>query len=80
MKLVEWPFRGSFASLLCAIEDDSLAECTREDGQPIHFIWTAPLYESEIEFVRREGLSRLEDLFIQRRIDLVDLNRAPAVE
>jgi Suppressor of fused protein (SUFU) len=77
---IEWPFRGFFASHPCVIEDDGFAACTREDGQPIHFVWMAPLYESEIEFVRRQGLSRLEDLFIQRRIDLVDLNRRPAVD
>ena len=77
---VEWPFRGFLASRPCVIEDDAFAECTREDGQRIHFVWMAPLYQEEIEFVREHGLGPLEDLFIEKRIDLVDLNRKPAVE
>jgi hypothetical protein len=77
---VEWPFRGFFASQPCVIEDEAFAECIREDGQRLRFVWMAPLYEEEIEFVRAYGLSRLEDLFIERHVDLVDLNRKPAVD
>ncbi len=76
---VEWPFRGFLASNPCVIEDEAFAECTREDGQRLQFVWMAPLYQEEIEFVRANGLSRLEDLFIAKGIDLVDLNRNPAV-
>jgi hypothetical protein len=76
----EWPFRGFLASHPCVIEDEAFARCTREDGQSLEFVWMAPLYQEEIEFVRAHGLSRLEDLFIAKRIDLVNLNRKPAVE
>ena len=76
----EWPFRGFLASHPCVIEDDAFADCTREDGQRVQFVWMAPLYQSEIEFVRAHGLSRLEERFIEKQIDLVDLNRQSAVD
>lgn len=76
----EWPFRGFYASHPFVIEDASFAECTREDGEQVGFVWLAPLYQTEIDFLRTNGPKRLETLFATRSIDLVDLNRAAAVD
>jgi hypothetical protein len=76
----EWPFRGFYASHPCVIEDDAFAECVREDGQTVTFVWMAPVYQREIDFVKKYGSSRLEDMFIERSVDLVDLNRNSAVD
>jgi len=76
----EWPFRGFYVSHPCVVSDDAFAECVREDGKTVTFVWMAPVYQLEIDFVRKYGSSRLEDMFIDRNVDLVDLNRASAVE
>lgn len=76
----EWPFRGFYASHPCVIEDQAFARCTREDGEPVTFLWMAPLYQTEIDFLRTHGPHRLETLFATRSVDLVDLNRPPAVD
>lgn len=76
----DWLFRGFYASHPCVIASDAFAECVREDGQRVEFLWMAPLYQREIELVRQEGWRRLEDLFIAMHLDLVDLNRLPAVD
>jgi hypothetical protein len=75
-----WSFRGFYASHPSVIEDDAFAECIREDGQQVQFVWMAPLYQREIEFFRQHGPGHLEDLFVEKQIDLVDLNRKPAVD
>lgn len=77
---VEWPFRGFYASHPCVIAQDEFAECVREDGERVSFIWMVPVYQSEIDFVREYGSSRLEDLFVEKQLDLVMLNRQPAVD
>ena len=75
-----FPFRGFYACPPCVIDEDGFAECTREDGENVAFIWMAPLYESEIEFLRKNGPERLESIFALRNVDLVDLNRPQAVD
>ena len=76
----QWPFRGFFVTHPCVIEDEAFAICTREDGRQVHFLWMVPLYRSEIDFARAHGPSRLEDLFIEKHVDLVNLSRKPAVD
>jgi hypothetical protein len=75
-----WPFRGFYVSHPCVIAADEFAECRREDGEPVNFVWMAPLYQVEIDFVKKHGVTRLEEIFMEKEMDLVDLNRKAAVE
>jgi hypothetical protein len=75
-----WPFRGLYASRPCVIDDQSFAEYRREDGQRVAFLWLAPVHTSEIDFVRKYGAPRLEALFADRNVDLVDLDRKSIVD
>ncbi|HEY2859721.1 MAG TPA: suppressor of fused domain protein [Terracidiphilus sp.] len=76
----DWPFRGLFASHPFVVGVDAFAECTREDGKHIRFLWLAPIHQREIDYARKHGHAKLEVLFAERNIDLVDLNRPPAVD
>jgi hypothetical protein len=73
------PFRGFYASPPCVIAEDAFEVCAREDGQKVAFLWMVPVYQREMDFVRRYGFIRLEELFIERAMDLVDVDRESAV-
>jgi hypothetical protein len=76
----QWPFRGFYASRPCVIEDEAFAACAREDGEQVFFLWLVPLYEREIDFVRKHGHDRLEVFFAENNVDLVDLNRTSVID
>jgi hypothetical protein len=74
------PFRGFYASPPCVIAEDAFEVCTREDGRKVGFLWMVPVYQREMDFVRQHGFSRLEELIIERELDLVDVDRKSAVK
>lgn len=75
----EWPFRGLYVSHPFVVGDNAFTECVREDGKHVQFAWLAPIHQQEIDYARKYGHAKLEALFAERAIDLVDLNRPPAI-
>jgi hypothetical protein len=72
---VNGPFRGFGASFPSFISEDEFSVFKRTDGQEVVFVWMIPLYREEIDFVRKEGWSRFEDLVIEKGLDLVEIAR-----
>ena len=74
------PFRGFYVCHPFVVDEPGFADYTREDDASITFLWMAPLYEREIEFVRKHSPHDLDTIFAQSNVDLVDLIRPSAVD
>jgi hypothetical protein len=73
-------FRGFYSSNPTFLSSDDAGESKRADGNAVIFVWMIPVFEEEIEFARTTGWSKLEDRFVEKELDLVELDRVSAVE
>jgi hypothetical protein len=74
---------GSQTRAFCAIPPsllpDSFAVFDFEEGKSTVFVWMAPVTREEAQFIREHGWTEMEDIFIDKDTDLLDLHRASAV-
>jgi hypothetical protein len=72
------PFTG-FCAAIPSLLPEQFATWRDTDGAEVVFVWMVPLTQPEIDFVRREGWRKLEDISVARQVDLVDMDRASVV-
>ena len=75
----EKPFYA-FLALAPTLLPDDFAVYPSEAGDEIVFAWMVPITKAEADFVRKNGWSKLEDLFVAQEVDLVDIDRSSLVE
>jgi hypothetical protein len=69
----------AFVAAVPALLPDDFSTFTDKNDNDIVFAWMVPITKTESDFVRREGWSRLEDIFIDQGTDLLDINRESAI-
>jgi hypothetical protein len=74
------PFVGFYSSSPTFLKNDEFQVYERGDGSQVVFVWLIPIYESEIDLVRARGWNSLEDLFVEKCVDLVELSRESVVD
>jgi hypothetical protein len=72
------PFYAFVAAVPVLLPDD-FSTYRDEHGNEIIFAWMIPITKTEADFARREGWSKLEDIFIDQSIDLIDIDRLSVV-
>jgi Suppressor of fused protein (SUFU) len=74
----EKPFYAFWATSPSLLPDD-FGSYTDINGTQIVFVWMVPITRDEAAFAKENGWTKLEDIFIAKDIDLVDLDRKSAV-
>jgi hypothetical protein len=65
----------AFVAAVPVLLPDDFAVYKDDTGNQIVFAWMVPITKPEAVFVREEGWSKLEDMFITQHADLVDFDR-----
>jgi hypothetical protein len=77
-------FRGkpfyAFLALPPAVLPDDFAVYTDEANNGIVFVLMVPIAKNEAGFVRTNGWSKLEGIFVAQHTDVVDLNRCSVIK
>lgn len=65
----------AFWAISPTVLPDEFATYIDENGNETVFVWMVPITRSEAAFARKNGWSKLEDIFIAQSADLIDFDR-----
>ncbi len=73
--LKSWPMRNVVSDLLLGEPDE--VSSFQIGAEHIHLWWLVPVYDSEADLIRKEGVEALDELKEHAELSVVDVRRSP---